>query len=153
MKICGTKSNRKTGIYSSGRRGKKEEEDAVGTLWLRLGEDQNKRKTEAGRRCGRRGEREGGGRADSPLCCFLLWDPEKIKKAGLRRVRRVTAPQRARSCSRNKWEQWDWWWWCPIQRPSRAEPSQREVILCRPVKKQPVCWLVKVTAKHRAECT
>ena len=48
LKICGTKSNRKNGIYSSGRRGKKEEEDAVGTLWLRLGEDQNKRKTEDG---------------------------------------------------------------------------------------------------------
>lgn len=39
MKIYGTKPNRKNGIYSSGRRGKKEEEDAVGTLWLRLGED------------------------------------------------------------------------------------------------------------------
>ena len=57
MKICGTKSNRKNGIYSSGRRGKKEEEDAVGTLWLRLGEDQNKRKTEDWL-FGERGERE-----------------------------------------------------------------------------------------------
>lgn len=39
MKICGTKPNRKNGRSSSGRKGKKEEEDAVGTLWLRLGED------------------------------------------------------------------------------------------------------------------
>lgn len=60
MKICGTKSNRKNGIYSSGRRGKKEAEDAVGTLWLRLGEDQNKRKVEAGERVsvGGGGQRE-----------------------------------------------------------------------------------------------
>ena len=47
MKIYGTKPDLKNGIYLIERRGK--EEDAVGTLWLRLGEDQNKRKTKGWR--------------------------------------------------------------------------------------------------------
>lgn len=75
MKISGTKPNRKTGIYSYGRRGKKEEEGAVGTLWLRLGEDQDKRKT--------KGLEVLGGEEEAvealPLWLLLLFEPKQTR--------------------------------------------------------------------------
>lgn len=76
MKNCGTKPNRKSGIYSRGRRGRKEAEDAVGTLWLRLGEDQNKRKTEDGSFF------RGLGGSDVPPLCFLTFIPKRMKQIG-----------------------------------------------------------------------